>query len=69
MQGDKTKESSFAVFQENETYLSNKFLYRLLLTVIRHVHAKLAQLDFIDKGIIGKRGKPNIPSDKKKEEG
>ena len=28
----------------------------------KHSHAKFAPLDFIDKKIIGKRGKPNIPS-------
>ena len=37
-----------------------KFLYHLLLNVIRHAHVKFAPLDFIDKKIIGKRSKPNI---------
>ena len=33
----------------------------MLLNVIRHAHTKFAPLDFINKKMRGKRGKPNIP--------
>ena len=47
----KTKESSFAVFQENETFLEKNSCEtcHLLLDVIRHAHAKFAPLNFINK--------------------
>ena len=45
-----TKESSFPVFQENETFLAKcSFTACMLLNVIRHANAKSAPLDFIDK--------------------
>ena len=37
---DKTKESSFATFQENETFLAKIFSYHLLLDVNRDSHRK-----------------------------
>ena len=36
-------------------------MYHFFLSVIRHAHAIFAPLNFINKNIVGKRGKPNIP--------
>ena len=49
------------LYSRERELFGKRFLYHLLLNVIRHSSAKFAPLDFIDKTTIGKRDKTNIP--------
>ena len=58
---EKTKESGFDVFQENETFLVKRFPYHQLPKMMRHSLANSSPLlDRISKKIICKCGKLNI---------